>query len=131
MIIYLDFDGTVVEHQFPIIGEHNPGSFEVIKKLQSAGHVIVLNTYRIEINVESLDDAMNYLNNSKAISPITKHTTEKIHPLDWDIESFINLNEIFIDDICKNIPLINAVKSKGKMVDWNEIDRIFLKNGVY
>jgi hypothetical protein len=39
--------------------------------------------------------------------------------------------EIFIEDICKNIPLINAVKSKGKMVDWNEIDRIFLKNGVY
>ena len=71
MIIYLDFDGTVVEHQYPIIGKHNPGSFEVIKKLQTAGHEIVLNTYRIEIDQDSFEEAMNYLNNSKIIAPIT------------------------------------------------------------
>ena len=131
MIIYLDFDGTVVEHQYPIIGKHNPGSFEVIKKLQNAGHEIVLNTYRVEIDVDSLDEAMNYLNSSNFISSITKYTTEKIHPLEWDLTSFINLKEIFIDDICQNIPLINAEASIGKMVDWKEVDHLFLELGIY
>ncbi len=131
MIIYLDFDGTVVEHQYPIIGKHNPGSFEVIKKLQDAGHEIVLNTYRIEIDRESFEDAMNYLNNSTLILPITKHTTEKIHPFEWDLTAFINLQEIYIDDICTNIPLIDAEASIGKMVDWKEVDRLFLEVGVY
>ena len=31
MIIYLDFDGTVVEHAYPENGELNPGSFETIQ----------------------------------------------------------------------------------------------------
>ncbi len=131
MIIYLDFDGTVVEHQYPIIGKHNPGSFEVIKKLQTAGHEIVLNTYRIEIDQDSFEEAMNYLNNSKIIAPITKYTTTKIHPFDWDLTAFINSQEIYIDDICKNIPLIDAEASIGKMVDWKEIDRLFKELSVY
>lgn len=131
MIIYLDFDGTVVEHQYPIIGKHNPGSFEVIKKLQDAGHEIVLNTYRVEIDTESFDEAMSYLNNSKIISPITKYTTEKIHPFEWDLVAYINSNEIYIDDICPNIPLIDADASLGKMVNWKEVDQLFLDAGVY
>ena len=42
--IYLDFDGTCVEHRYPEIGKYNFGAIEVIEKLQQAGHNIILNT---------------------------------------------------------------------------------------
>ena len=46
MIIAVDFDGTVVEHDFPEIGKAVPGALEGLKKLQSAGHRLVLWTCR-------------------------------------------------------------------------------------
>ena len=33
MIIYLDFDGTVVEHAYPQIGANNPDALKVIRRL--------------------------------------------------------------------------------------------------
>lgn len=122
MIIYLDFDGTVVEHQYPIIGRYNKGSLELVRKLQDAGHEIVLNTYRIEIKDNSFEESMSYLNDSKIIHPITKYTDVKIHPLDWNLDAAIELGELFIDDIAKGIPLIPAVYSNTKMVDWDTIE---------
>ncbi len=74
---------------------------------------------------------MDFLNKLNFISSITKYTTEKTHPLEWDLTSFINLKEIFIDDICQNIPLINAEATIGKMVDWKDVDRLFLEFGIY
>ncbi|MEN9968378.1 MAG: hypothetical protein RIR94_552, partial [Bacteroidota bacterium] len=44
MTIYLDFDGTVVEHAYPQIGAPNPHALRVIGKLQAAGHQFILNT---------------------------------------------------------------------------------------
>ena len=55
MLIQLDFDGTVVEFDYPKIGLLNPGSVEVIDKLRKAGHDIVLNTYRADLNDGTLD----------------------------------------------------------------------------
>ena len=39
MQIFLDFDGRVVEHYYPLIGAYNPGCKEVISKLQKAVHL--------------------------------------------------------------------------------------------
>ena len=50
MNIFLDFDGTVVEHKYPAIGKYNQGAFDVVKKLIDAGHNIILNTYRVAIS---------------------------------------------------------------------------------
>ena len=54
MQIFLDFDGTVVEHYYPLIGAYNQGAKEVIARLQQAGHEVILNTYRVEIEDDSL-----------------------------------------------------------------------------
>jgi hypothetical protein len=62
MEIYLDFDGTVVEHQYPKMGRCNFGCFEVIKKLQNAGHVIILNTYRADCEDGTLEEALKLIN---------------------------------------------------------------------
>ena len=46
MVIAIDFDGTVVEHDFPNIGEIKPHAKEVINKLYDQGHQIVFWTCR-------------------------------------------------------------------------------------
>ncbi len=134
MIIYLDFDGTVVEHAYPKIGMLNPGSFETIQKLQSAGHELILNTYRADLKDGLINNAMKFLNfNEKfKIEPILKKTRSKINPPDWNLVDFIKKQTIFIDDISKGIPLIkNIALEFGKMVDWIEIDKQFKKHAIY
>jgi len=42
----IDFDGTLVKHKFPEIGEPMPHAFEVLKDLQRAGAKLFLNTCR-------------------------------------------------------------------------------------
>jgi len=59
MNIYLDFDGTVVEHDYPCIGRLNPNALEVIKRLQDAGHNIILNTMRVEFKDGTMKEALD------------------------------------------------------------------------
>jgi predicted mannosyl-3-phosphoglycerate phosphatase (HAD superfamily) len=118
MIVLLDFDGTVVEHQYPAIGAYNEGCFEVVSALQNAGHEIVLNTYRIELEESSFQDAIDFLHSSQAISKVLKRTTKKINPQAWDLEKAIETGVLYLDDIALGIPLKNAKHSNTQMVDW-------------
>jgi hydroxymethylpyrimidine pyrophosphatase-like HAD family hydrolase len=45
-VLCIDFDGTLVEHAFPLIGEPMPGAFEVLKELKAAGYRLILWTCR-------------------------------------------------------------------------------------
>ncbi|MFN5444388.1 MAG: hypothetical protein ACK48V_09190 [Crocinitomicaceae bacterium] len=123
MKIYLDFDGTVVEHFYPLIGAYNPGAIEVLYLLQAKGYELILNTYRSEIKDNSLDEALHYINQLPLFKKITHTTTYKINPMQWDIRQAIESNQLFIDDIAPDMPLINAPKSGGKMVDWKMVYR--------
>ena len=42
MVISIDFDGTVVEHRYPKIGEEIPHATETLRKLMEDGHKLVL-----------------------------------------------------------------------------------------
>lgn len=135
MKIYLDFDGTVVEHTFPYIGKYNERSLQVIQKLFDAGHEIILNTYRTNIDVENLtgskytNHAIEYINKMKiqlgldfdfSVSPF------KILPTRcWNIQDDKNSNSIFIDDIRVGMPLT------GKMVNFTILDNIFTLHNIY
>lgn len=125
MKIYLDFEGTVVEHQYPAIGAYNEGAFEVIAALQKAGHEIILNIYRVEFSRESLMEALAFLNNSGKIEKIKKYTPVKLEPKPWDLEQAKKDQVLFIDDIAPGIPLINALESNTMMVDWMELAKSF------
>ena len=46
MIIAVDFDGTLVRHDFPRIGAEAPNAFKVLRKLQEGGHQLILLTMR-------------------------------------------------------------------------------------
>ena len=46
MIIAIDFDGTIVDHRFPEIGELKKGARETIYALIESGHEIIIWTCR-------------------------------------------------------------------------------------
>lgn len=143
MRVYLDFDGTVVEHTFPKIGRCNFGCFEVIKKLQDAGHEIVLNTYRADIGEESLASALSMINDMCEYFIMDRSArkefkllpigalSKKIHPPRLDMDEALRSGELFIDDQSYGTPLKSAVMTNGMMVDWNKLDHIFETYGLY
>lgn len=61
LTIAVDFDGTLVEHKFPVIGEAYPGAFEAVLALQSQGHDIMLFTCREDVEESNyLTEAVEY-----------------------------------------------------------------------
>jgi len=55
--IAVDFDGTIVEHAYPKIGEEMLFAFATLKELQKRGHRLILWTYR---EGEMLEAAVKY-----------------------------------------------------------------------
>ena len=46
MIIAVDFDGTIVKHEYPSIGKEQPFAVETLRQLAADGHKIILWTFR-------------------------------------------------------------------------------------
>lgn len=142
--INLDFDGTVVEHQYPNIGRANFGCIEVLMKLQNAGHKIVLNTTRSEISPEALHEAIRWFDYAYrflvdaekrkkaefnfALDGVLNY---KMQPGLWDWQRFKAEGVIMLDDQCYGIPLKKAAMSTGNMVDWAALDIQFAEQGLY
>lgn len=57
MIIAVDFDGTIVKHKYPAIGEEIPFAVETLKMLQEERHRLILWTVR---EGELLDEAVEW-----------------------------------------------------------------------
>lgn len=130
MTIYLDWDGTVVEHQYPKMGELNPGAVEVITRLHKARHIIIINTMRAEIQGEIPEiEAMlpkiglEFLGNNP-------YRLSKLEPHPFNMKEILKSRILCIDDIAEGIPLRNAVYSNGKMVDWKKLDEILKEHKI-
>lgn len=57
MIIAVDFDGTIVKHEYPKIGSPIPFAIETLLEIQKDGHKIILWTVR---RGEFLQEALDY-----------------------------------------------------------------------
>ena len=57
MVIALDFDGTIVEHKYPAIGEEIPFATETIRMLIAERHKVILWSVR---EGKLLDEAVNW-----------------------------------------------------------------------
>lgn len=73
-IILVDFDGTVVRHMYPMIGELLDGAVETLKDLEKAGYTLVLWTCR---SGEHFDHAMNFCK-EHGINMITAEESRKM-----------------------------------------------------
>lgn len=63
LTIAVDFDGTIVEHAFPLIGAPVPGAIETLLHWQAIGHRIILLTMRSfkDLEYDYLGPALKYL----------------------------------------------------------------------
>ncbi len=93
-VIAVDFDGTIVEHLYPSIGDEMLFAFDTLKALQRQGHKLILWTFRTG---RYLDEAVDYCRkNGIEFYAINKNYPEE-NTSDPKIARKLNA-DIFIDD---------------------------------
>jgi hydroxymethylpyrimidine pyrophosphatase-like HAD family hydrolase len=92
-VIAVDFDGTVVEHEYPRIGKEMLFAFATLKALQKKGHKLILWTFR---DGKYLDEAVEFCRqNGIEFYAINKNYPEE----QYDLSMSRKINaDIFIDD---------------------------------
>jgi hypothetical protein len=110
--IAVDFDGTIVEDEYPRIGKPRLFAFETLKKLQENGHRLILWTYR---NGKHLEDAVKFCNdNGIRFYAVNKSFPEE----EFDPKYSRKINaDYFIDD--RNI---------GGFLGWGEIFQLLVQD---
>ena len=103
--IAVDFDGTIVEDEYPKIGKPILFAFDTMKKLQENGHRLILWTYR---KGRALDEAVQFCKeNGIVFYAVNKSFPEE----EFDPAYSRKINaDLFIDD--RNI---------GGLMSWGEI----------
>ena len=108
MKIAVDFDGTLVEHKYPAIGEKKLFAFETLRELQKRGDHLILWTYR---SGKELDEAVEFCRKNG----IEFYAVNKNYPEEEFIEGEISRKidaDIYIDD--RNVEF-------GGNIDWSAI----------
>ena len=103
--IAVDFDGTVVEHDYPAIGKEKLFAFQTLKELEKRGARLILWTFRTG---KELDEAVEYCRkNGIEFYAVNKNYPEEI--IDETVSRKIDA-DIYIDD--KNI---------GGFAGWSDV----------
>ncbi|MDD4192315.1 MAG: hydrolase [Mangrovibacterium sp.] len=105
MIIAVDFDGTIVEHQYPMIGKEIPFSIDTIKLLQKEGHQIILWTFR---KGKELEEAVQFCRD-KGVEFYAVNKNYPEEKFDLKISRKIHA-DLFIDD-----------RNLGGLPDWGTV----------
>ena len=122
MIIALDFDGTVVTHEYPYIGE-DIGAVPVLKELTAAGHKLVLFTMR---SGKLLDDAVGWFErNGIDLYAINENPEQK----SWTSLVKVHAN-IYMDDCALGCPIRFEDGIRRPFVDWQKVREILAYNRV-
>jgi haloacid dehalogenase-like hydrolase len=106
MRIVVDFDGTIVEHEFPEIGSLKTGVIEALSAFRREGHEIVISSGRNSISM-----------NKKFQKEMIEFLDEKKVPYDFidDGKSGKIIADFYIDD--------RAIRFEN---NWKEITRKLL-----
>lgn len=97
LLIGLDYDGTVVHHAFPEVGEFQEDAVRVLKRITDAGHKLILWTCREDTKHGwHLSDAVNKLMDAG----IPLRSVNENHPDDYYFDfPTRKLNcDLFLDD---------------------------------
>lgn len=121
-IIAVDFDGTIVTHKYPDIGELVPYAKQVINMLVNNGNKVFLWTMRYhKKDRDVLDEASQFLkDNNIKIELLNKSPAQ----FSDSPKQYAN---IYIDDAAIGIPL---VEYKGNIVvDWLAVFNMLVNEG--
>ena len=120
--INLDFDGTVVTHDFPEIGK-DIGAVPVLKEIVDAGNGLILFTMRSNQGYGKmfLDDAVNWFEfNDIRLYGIQENPTQR----NWT-SSNKSYATFMIDDSAIGVPLKTDLSlSKRPFVDWVKMRKL-------
>ncbi len=109
MIVAVDFDGTIVEDQYPDIGKEKRFAFMTLKALQKQGHRLILWTYR---SGRTLTEAVEFCRQNG----VEFYAVNRSYPEEELDESRMSRKihaDIFIDD-----------RNVGGLVEWGKIWQI-------
>lgn len=91
--IAVDFDGTIVDHAYPLIGKEKLFAFQTLKEMEKLGARLILWTFRTG---KELDEAVEYCKeNGIEFYAVNKNYPEEI--FDETVSRKIDA-DIFIDD---------------------------------
>ena len=122
MFIAIDFDGTIVDHRFPEIGEPNPGAIDWMKRFQEAGARLILWTMRSDGAMKNgderpvLTEAVEYCR----VNGVEFHGINE-NPQDWTTSPKAYAHT-YIDDAALGCPLRENPRMGGRpFVDWDAV----------
>lgn len=118
MYLCIDFDGTIVDHRYPDIGEPVPGAIQWLKRLHKCGGRIILFTMRSdEPGRMLLTDAVDYLRREG----VELYGINRNPDQDTWTSSPKAYGELYIDDAAFGCPLIFPRKFARPCVDWKKV----------
>ena len=128
MIICVDFDGTVVTHEYPKIGREIPWAIDTLRELIDNGHQIVLCTMRGHMKKDGKDllqEAVDWLK-ERDIELYGVNKTPFQHTWTDSPKPYAHL---YIDDAALGCPK-KLDSELGVIVDWKKINNILKKSGI-
>lgn len=113
--IAVDFDGTLVTHDYPEVGQELPGAAETCKALIAEGHQLILWTMR---SGKELQDAVQWcFERGITLVGVNKNPTQE----SWT-QSPKAYASIYIDDAALGAPLnYNPAFHSRPYVDWSRV----------
>jgi len=124
--VLIDFDGTVVTHEFPFVGK-DIGAIPVLKQLVAKGHRLILFTMRSHkvylhedgLKRDCLQDAIDWFaQNDIPLYGINTNPTQH----EWT-DSPKAYGQLMIDDIAIGVPLaFDSKLSSRPYVDWFHLE---------
>ncbi len=118
--IAIDFDGTVCDHRYPLIGPEAPEAVKTLKDICDIGHRIILYTMR---SGHDLGDAIDWF--------ISRNITlwgVQFNPqqAEWTQSNKCYAN-LYIDDAAFGCPLIHPPGFHRPCVDWKAVRKYLLE----
>lgn len=131
LVVAVDFDGTVVTHEYPNIGK-DIGAVPVLKKIVDKGHKIMLWTMRgtrPQDERATLEEAVEWFKqNDIPLWGINHNPNQKASG--WTNSNKQHAN-LYIDDAALGAPLKMDIElSTRKFIDWVEVERQLTEHGI-
>jgi hypothetical protein len=121
MYICVDFDGTIVDHAFPKIGQPVPHAIKWLKRFTELGADLILFTTRSDGQKygDVLTDAVNYLKeNGIELFGVNKNPSQ----IAWT-NSPKAYGHFYIDDAAVGCPLIHPAGFYRPCVNWKKVGK--------
>lgn len=119
--IAIDFDGTIVTHEYPEIGD-DLGAVPVLKELEAKGYKLILLTMR---SGHLLEEALEWLA-EKGIKPYA--VNENPSQSSWTKSPKVHA-DLYIDDCSLGCPLQFIDGVQRPAADWTKIREQLVKEG--